>query len=123
MIIHGFQLRLARHACDLTSRDIRKAFGVSLTTLGRIEACPGPLPKGETQRQPGTFEPQIVEGLIGLYESLGVVFLAASSDNPPGLRYAPSQPRKPSNEPMHKASRTAARKVARKAIKGSIVRR
>jgi hypothetical protein len=88
MIIHGFQLRCARAACALTTRDVRDALGVSLTTLAKLEGM-GELPIADTQRQKGTVERQLVEQLIGLYSEHGVRFLEARGDEGPGIRYQP----------------------------------
>lgn len=88
MNLHGFQLRCARVACGLTTRDVRQRIGISLTTLGKLEAMEE-LPIGEAQRQEGTVEPQIVEALCALYGGLGVTFLPARGGDGPGIRYTP----------------------------------
>jgi hypothetical protein len=86
MIYHGFQLRCARTAIGLTTRDVRDRLGLSLTTIAKVEAA-SELILGETQRQKGTIERETVGSMISLYEGLGVTFLEAREPHGPGVRF------------------------------------
>lgn len=122
MEIHGFQLRIARHAVDLTTRSIRAALGVSLTTLARIEGTIGPLSIGKSMRQEGTREPQLVAALVKHYEALGVTFVMASGGKPPGILFDESRIAASATKAPAAASaspRRAARKAAIKAARRS----
>lgn len=119
MQVHGFQLRIARHAVDLTTRAVREALGVSLTTLARIEGTLGPLPIGQTMRQEGTREPQLIAALVRHYEALGVTFVPASAGKPPGVlfdeaRISLASGKSPAAASPRRAARNAAVRAASK---------
>jgi hypothetical protein len=120
--LHGFQLRLARHACDLTTRDVRARLGVSLTTLTRIEGHRGPLPIGTGYRQADTFEPATVAALVALYEGLGVSFIEGHGPHPPGVRFDESRIIASSSSAVT-TPRRSARQAARKAARSAKVKR
>lgn len=72
----GAQLRAARALAGITAERLAELAGVSLNTVKRGEAAPGPLPITAAN----------ASAIVRAVESLGVTFLAADESGGEGVR-------------------------------------
>lgn len=73
-IIYPVQLRMARAAIQITTRELGKLSGVSATTITRIE-------NGQQKAQAGT-----MDALAAIFRERGLLFVAGDDLAGPGVR-------------------------------------